>query len=192
MVIVEKNFLTDTEFQWLNSVAKQKATFSLELVEKKKPSFAYTHYYTSNKSAWHYSLIAKDNGMPIIYGDFGVNIKDIIDKTTTRIKDVDPELGALYGAHFMFAKNGYEVPTHLDKRKNKTTMEQLRNVYKAFIFCHEVWDDKCGGELCFSNQNIVPYPNTLVVYSNDELHWVNLYTNTEYYRMIFGMRWGDE
>lgn len=193
MIFVVENFLSGEDFAWLNTIAKQKAAFSLELAKSNKPNIASIKFYTENKSSWDYGFTAKNNGLPIAYAVIGKHIEKIINQTIEKIKQHDPNLEPLQTVYFMFAKEGYEIPKHLDIRRISSTTDTLKTIYKAFIFCHEKWEDDWGGELCFNSQAVRPKPNTLIVYSNDELHWVNKVNNIgDNTRMIFGIRCGEE
>jgi len=66
--------------------------------------------------------------------------------------------------------------------------------FTSFVYTHNIWEDNYGGELCFETGSILPKSNRLVIYSRDELHWVNpIKHNLENYnRMFLGVSWSTD
>lgn len=194
MILIEDNFLSTDDFDWLNAVAEQKADLSLQIAQdQNKRNVANIKFYKKDETAWDYGFIVRNTGTTIAYSAIGENIQHIINQVEKRIEQAVPSLDPLQTIFFMFSKEGYEVNKHKDIRSLNTPDEKLQKIYKAFIFCHRQWEDNWGGELCFSTETVLPKPNRLVVYSSDELHWVNKVNKIDNNRrMIFTVRYGNE
>lgn len=191
MVIVRDNFLPENLFFWLNNLAKNKCSQSLQAATKKSTKIS--KFYTESKTGWDYSLSNLQGDLVRPQYALGSHYKDIhtlILNEITKNNLIPLELDC---AFFMFATTGYEIPKHFDVRYVGSKADQLKKIVKAFIFCHTEWDDSWGGELCFTSGNNSPSPNRLLIYTADEMHWVNKVNDIkENKRMIFGLRFGDE
>lgn len=191
MVIVKDNFLPKNLFSWLNSTAKNKCSESFKLATKSTTTKS--KFYTENKTGWDYSINNLQGDLVRPQYVLGTNYKIVYDMILSELAINELNPLNLDSVFFMFATTGYEIPKHVDVRYLGTNINELNRIVKAFIFCHETWDNTWAGELCFKTGNYLPVPNRLLIYTADELHWVNKVNDiNDNNRIIFGMRFGDE
>jgi len=195
MLIVRDNFLSPNELEWLQNIAYKKSQESYNIATKGVNN-AIAKFYTEDKTAWDFSYndINGDLTMPSYI--LGNQISSIVNQISTVVAMHDDSLTKqdLVNLYFMYQIKGYEVPKHKDRRFPSTTEEELSKIYKAFLFCNKDWNKEWGGSLCFNHGSYLPIPNRLIIYSNDEGHWVEKVTEkvNNNLRIIFGLRFRKE
>jgi hypothetical protein len=195
MVIVKDNFLPPKKFEWLKQIASSKAKYSLKIAERANAPFI-AKFYNAEKTAWDLTYYKLYGDLTMPANGIGKDIISIVDDMKNFLCGYDSAIKneELINLTFMFAIQGYSVPRHIDIRSPSSTTEDLSKIYKIFLFCHEEWSDKWGGELCFTKGDFLPLPNRLIIYSNDEPHWVKPVKDTKdiIIRKIFGLRYREE
>ena len=191
MVIIKDNFLDEELFNWLSTLAYNKCeeVYHMALTSSNKNA----KFYTKSQSAWDISYPNLDGQKVIPCKVLGVEFEEVYNKVVSELINNDIDVLPLDVVSFLFAKTGYYIPKHFDVRFLNTSTNAFKTNAKAFIFCHNVWEDNWGGELCFDSGEYIPKPNRLLIYTVDEEHWVNkvqdIYNNR---RIIFGIRFGNE
>jgi|APFre7841882654_1041346.scaffolds.fasta_scaffold41467_3 hypothetical protein len=193
MLYLKDNFLPTETFNWLNEAAIRKNEYALN-VAKKGNFKSVAKFYTQDKSAWDLCYADLQGSMVTPAHGIGKNIIGVIQNIKDFLgEQLQSSVPRLETAYLMYGKNSYTVPRHIDKNKTSSDYQELFNYYKAFIFCHNTWEEDWGGRLCFDSNKYLPKPNRLVIYSLNEFHWVEPITEkATNLRMIFGVRFGAE
>ena len=123
-------------------------------------------------------------------GYLGKEIIPVINKCREYLISLGVENPVAKSIWFQYMTNTYILTKHHDSNVRQSTLE---NSYSTFLYCHDIWDNSWGGELCFNDEEIPALPNRLIAYSRDEEHWVNpiKHDNQDYKRMFFGISWSS-
>lgn len=212
MVIIKDNFLDQSTFDWLSETAQQHAEIGLKIANDNfdKKLLLNSSMHSKSIHSKFYTLNQPTNKKSGWDMSFGSNLKgDLVEPCIKLKKDINPVIKQIMNSvnedisplvlhpvdsvHMLFGTVGYKIREHIDIIYTNTTMQQLKPLFKVFLFCNKNWKSSWGGELCFKTTKCLPIPNRLVAYSRDESHWVNEVTEkAENYRIIFATSFGKE
>jgi len=185
MILRVDNFLDNETFDILNAsmlskIDSAKSRKADDVGNEKSYSLAYTELHG-------------DILFPSMH--LGAHIGPIINKVRNYIETaIDKSIPDVESTHYAFMNQGYIIRRHVDSKSIPIDFDELAKNYKAFLFSHNEWEEEWGGHLCFSTEEeYLPLPNRLVVYTTDEPHWTILMNEKsgDATRMIMGIRFGN-